>query len=154
MRRLGVLLILGIFLAPPLSAATLADEVEAFLNVVAVYGREDQAAEFIRGRLAGLPASRDALGNVVLTVGSGEPRRLAACSLGEPGFIVSGIREDGYVQVVPAGNGPAGALWTQAHEGQTVVLGGSRGWTPGAVVLPSVHLQQSGGSGERRPFSV
>jgi putative aminopeptidase FrvX len=154
MRRLGVLPILGILLSHPLSAATLADEVEAFLNVVAVHGRENEAAEFILGRLAGLPASRDALGNVVLTVGSGEPRRLAACSLGEPGFIVSGIREDGYVQVVPAGNWLAGALWTQSHEGQTVVLGGSKGWTPGAVALPSVHLQQEDGGGRERPFSM
>ena len=32
------------------------------------------------------------LGFVVVTVGTGEPRRLVACALGEPGFIVSGIR--------------------------------------------------------------
>jgi putative aminopeptidase FrvX len=127
-------------------AATLEDEAGAFLNVVAVAGREEPAADFIAGRLAGLPVTRDALGDVVLTVGSGAPRRLFACALGEPGLIVSGIQEDGYLRVVPAGE-PPGALWTQSFEGQTVVIGGSQGWRAGGVVLPSVHLQQ----GERRP---
>ena len=98
-------------LSPGLRAATLDDEINAFLNIVAVSGRERPAADFIAGRLAGLPATRDALGDVVLTVGSGEPRRLAACALGEPGLIVSGIREDGYLRVVPDGARPArGAL--------------------------------------------
>ena len=116
-------------------------------------GREAPAADFIQGRLAGLPAQRDALGDVVLTVGSGEPRRLVACGLGEPGFIVSDIREDGYLRVVPAGAGLTGALWTQSFQGQTVMIGGARGWLPAAVALPSVHLQQ-GAPPPNRPFQV
>src|SRR4051794_37043143 len=152
--KLSYAIVLPLFLPLPsaLHAATLNDEVGAFLDVAAVSGRERPAADFIAGRLAGLPASRDALGNVVLTVGSGEPRRLAACALGAPGFIVSAIQEDGLLRVVPAG-GPVGALWTQSFEGQTVVIGGAQGWRPGAVVLPSVHLRQGGGPRER-PFSV
>jgi putative aminopeptidase FrvX len=137
-----------------LPAATLGEETEAFLNVIAVAGREASAADFIAGRLAGLPAQRDALGDVVLTVGSGEPRRLVACALGEPGFIVSGIRDDGYLRVVPAGAGLTGALWTQSFQGQTVMIGGARGWTPGAVALPSVHLQQGSTSPPDHPFQV
>src|SRR4051794_20237427 len=107
------ILLLLLTLSPALHAATLADEVQAFLSVTAVSGRERPAADFIAGRLAGLPVSRDALGNLVLTVGSGEPRRLAACALGEPGLIVSAIQEDGILRVVPVG-GPVGALWTQS----------------------------------------
>jgi len=145
-------LLILLLLTPALHAATLSDEVGAFLNVAAVSGRERPAADFIAGRLAGLPASRDALGNVVLTAGSGEPRRLVACALGEPGFIVSAIQEDGYLRVAPVG-GPVGALWAQSFEGQTVVIGGAQGWRAGAVVLPSVHLRQGGGPRER-PFSV
>jgi putative aminopeptidase FrvX len=145
-----ILLVLGAQLS--LHAATLPEETEAFLNVVAVAGREEPAADFIAGRLAGLPVQRDALGDVVLTLGSGEPRRLVACALGEPGLVVSGIREDGYLRVVPAGTGPFGALWMQSFEGQTVVIGGSQGWRPGAMVLPSVHLRQ-GGKARERVFS-
>src|SRR3954453_7355869 len=147
-----LLALLPLLLPSTLHAATLGDEVQAFLNVAAVSGRERPAADFIAGRLPGLPATRDALGNVVLTVGSGEPRRLLACALGEPGFIVSAIQEDGLLRAVPGG-GPVGALWTQSFEGQTVVIGGAQGWRPGAVVLPSVHLRQGGGPRER-PFSV
>ncbi|MFL6234274.1 MAG: M20/M25/M40 family metallo-hydrolase [Thermoanaerobaculia bacterium] len=147
---LPILLLLA--LTPTLHAATLADEVGAFLSVAAVSGRERPAADFIAGRLAGLPVSRDTLGDVVLTVGSGEPRRLAACALGEPGFIVSAIQEDGTLRAVPVG-GPAGALWTQSFEGNTVVIGGAQGWRAGAVVLSSVHLRQ-GGAPRERPFSM
>jgi len=145
--------LLFLFTLSPIYAATLADETEAFLHVVSVAGREEPAADFITGRLAGLPARRDSLGNVVLPLGEGEPRRLVACALGEPGLMVSGIREDGSLRVVPAGAGLSGALWTQSFEGQTVVIGGSKGWRPGAVVLPSVHLRQ-GGQTRERPFSV
>ncbi len=152
--RIPVAISLLLALSPDLRAATLDDEINAFLNVVAVSGRERPAADFIAGRLGGLPATRDALGDVVLTVGSGEPRRLAACALGEPGLIVSGIREDGYLRVVPDGSRPLGALWTQSFEGQTVVIGGAQGWRAGAVVLPSVHLQQGANGLREPPFSV
>lgn len=149
-----VALLLLTAMSADLRAATLDEEVGAFLNVVAVSGRERPAADFIAGRLGGLPSTRDALGDVVLTVGSGEPRRLAACALGEPGLIVSGIREDGYLRVVPDGSRPLGALWTQSFEGQTVVIGGARGWRAGAVVLPSIHLQQGAKGLREPPFST
>ncbi len=154
--KVRVLLTLSLFVlfTSPLRAATLGEEVEAALQTVSVSGREEPAAELILGRLRGLSASRDALGNVVLTAGSGEPRRLVACALGEPGFVVSGIRDDGYLRVVPAGGLLTGALWTQSHEGNTVVIGGAQGWRPGAVVLPSVHLQQGVTQLRERPFSV
>ncbi len=42
----------------------------------------------------------------------------------------------------------------QSFEGQTVMIGGARGWRAGAVVLPSVHLMQTGGGGREKPFSV
>ncbi|HEY0554367.1 MAG TPA: M20/M25/M40 family metallo-hydrolase, partial [Thermoanaerobaculia bacterium] len=132
----------------------LTEETDAFLDIVAVSGREQPAADFIAGRLAGLPVTRDSLGNVLLTVGSGEPRRLVACALGEPGLIVSGIQEDGYLRVVPDAGGPLGALWTQSFEGQTVVIGGAQGWRPGAVALPSVHLTQGTRAPRETPFST
>jgi putative aminopeptidase FrvX len=161
-RNLAAILFLSslvsLAVTPDARAATLDEEVDAFLNVVAVTGREQPAADFIASRLAGLPAGlsarRDALGDVVLTVGSGEPRRLVACALGEPGLIVSAIQEDGYLRVVPDAGGLYGALWTQSFEGQTVVIGGAQGWRPAAVALPSVHLQQGTREPRERPFSV
>jgi putative aminopeptidase FrvX len=147
--RVVALLALAGFGLPPaartadLPAAQLADELEAFLRVPAVAGREARAAAFIRGRLAaptesrGPAAAEDALGNVISSVGSGAPRKLIACALGEPGFAVSRIEDDGYLRLVPVGGAiPAGALWEQAHEGQTVMVAGARGDVPGAVTPP------------------
>jgi putative aminopeptidase FrvX len=154
MKRHGCIALLLLFVpAVSLPAASLREEIGAFLDVVAVDGREGAAADFIAGRLAGLPVTRDSLGDVVLTVGTGEPRRLVACALGEPGLIVSGIQDDGYLRVVPAG-APRGALWTQAFEGQTVVIGGAQGWRAGAVALPSVHLQQGTRAPREKPLSA
>lgn len=141
-------------LAPPLQAVTLDQEVEAFLQVPSVVGREEPMADLVANRLAGLPVERDALGNVRVTVGSGSPRRLVACPMGEPGYVVSRIRDNGYLQLVPASGAATGSLWDQAHQGQTVVIGGTHGWVPGAVVLPSVHLLQGRSGPPEKPFAV
>jgi len=114
-----------------------------FLRVASVAGREQPAADFLRERLGReLPVRSDALGNLTVTFGSGQPRRLVACPLGEPGFVVSRIQDDGYLRLAAAGEAsPAGALWQQAHEGQLVWVAGSRGGVPGVVAARSIHLQ-------------
>lgn len=152
--KLLTLLLALVFLPLPALGASLDGEVESLLDVVSVAGREEPAAEWVLGRLAGLPASRDALGNVSVTIGSGSPRRLVTCPLGEPGYVVSRIHDDGYLRLVPASGSLKPALWDQAHQGQTVVIGGSRGWVPGAVVLPSVHLLQGNAGPPEKPFAV
>jgi putative aminopeptidase FrvX len=118
-------------------------DLEAYLRIAAVAGREQAAAAFIRERLGrGLPARSDALGNLTVTFGSGRPRRLVACPLGEPGFVVSHIDGDGYLRLAAADpDSPAGALWQQAHEGQLVWVATGRGGIPGVVAARSIHLQ-------------
>lgn len=153
--KLPRLLVFLFLLCPlPVLGATLDEEVESLLNVVSVVGREEPAAEWIQQRLAGLSPTRDALGNVTVTVGSGSPRKLVACPLGEPGYVVSRIHDDGYLRLIPASGSLSAALWDQAHQGQTIVIGGSRGWVPGAVVLPSVHLMQGKAGPPEKPFAV
>lgn len=153
-----ILLLLALLLAAmpsPSLAADLSDEIEAFLRVPAVSGREETARDFVRQRLAGLPVETDKAGNLVLTVGSGTPRKLVACPLGEPGFVVTGIQPDGYLRLFPASGAPVGALWEQAHEGNVVMIEGSRGLVPGAVTLHSVHLLQGpDGPGDGKPFQI
>jgi putative aminopeptidase len=138
----------------PTRAVDLTDEIEAFLRVPAVAGREEPAREFVRQRLPGLPVETDKAGNVVLTIGSGSPRRLVACPLGEPGFAVTGIQPDGYLRLFPTTGDPVGALWEQAHEGNVVMIGGSRGLVPGAVTLRSAHLMQDPNEPEPKPFRI
>ncbi|HYN21005.1 MAG TPA: M20/M25/M40 family metallo-hydrolase [Thermoanaerobaculia bacterium] len=153
-RSLLCLFVAVLFPVLPIGAVSLEDELQALLQVPSVVGREEPAAEFFLNRLAGLPATRDALGNVVVTVGSGFPKRLMACPMGEPGYVVSRIHEDGYLRLVPASGALAGALWDQAHQGQTVMIGGARGWVAGAVVLPSVHLMQGRSGPPEKPVPV
>ncbi|HVR07854.1 MAG TPA: hypothetical protein VMW75_07365, partial [Thermoanaerobaculia bacterium] len=115
---------------------------EAYLRLAAVAGREQPAAGFIRQRLGrDLPVRSDASGDLTVTLGSGAPRRLVACPLAEPGFVVSRVTADGYLRLAAAGEDiPAGALWQQAHEGQVVWVAGARGAVPGVVAARSIHL--------------
>jgi len=142
---LAVFLLAASAPAPSIPGAGRGAELLAFLRTPAVAGREEEGAAFVRSRLAGLSVESDALGDLIVTLGSGEPKRLVAAPLGEPGFVVSDIQEDGYLRLLPAGTGPVGALWTQTLEGQVVTIGTGRGAVPGVVGVRSVHLE------ERRP---
>ena len=159
MRHLSLLPLLVFLLAaappaPSIPGAGRSQELLAFLRTTAVAGREDEVAAFVRSRLAGLPVESDALGNVVVTLGSGEPKRLVAGSLGEPGFVVSDIQEDGYLRLLPAGTGSVGALWEQTLEGQVVTIGSGGGPVPGVVAVRSVHLEERRPGSEPPPFDL
>lgn len=121
------------------AAATLEEEVAGMAAIPAVTGREADAAVYIRGRLAGLPVEMDALGDVVVRLGKGQPRRLFACQLDEPGLVVSAIAPNGYLRLRPVGSIP-GTLWTQFLEGQKVVVGSGDSALIGAVGVRSIHL--------------
>lgn len=121
-------------------SATLTQEVAEFLQAVSLTGYETFAAHAIRQQLSGLPVSEDVLGNLTVRFGSDRPRRLVACSLDEPGYVVSHIRDDGYLQVSRVGRRPRSALWDQSHEGQPVVIVTRQGLVPGAVGTTSIHL--------------
>ena len=127
---------------------TVVGELLELSAIPSVVGREHDAADYIAGELAALASararlSRDRIGNVVFTVGSGSPRRLIASPLGEPGFAVSQIQEDGYLRLVPLGERQF-QLWDHYHSGQKVVINtdtrGASGNVVGAVAIPSTHL--------------
>lgn len=134
-------------------SALLALEVEGLLQVVSVTGREQPAVQYIQERLDGLPAVEDAFGSLTVTFGSGEPRRLVSCGLDEPGYVVSHIREDGYLRLSRVGHDTPGALWDQAHAGQAVVVVTERGGVPGAIGVQSIHLAH-GRPNDLSPFSI
>jgi putative aminopeptidase FrvX len=117
--------------------------------MTAVSGYEQAMADSVAALLPG--ATRDRAGNVILTMGEGEVRLLLACPLDEPGFVVGGIRADGYLTVRRAGPSP-GPLADQQLEGQRVALFGRRGAVPGVVGVRSVHLTRGRQTGDL-PFS-
>jgi putative aminopeptidase len=122
---------------PPPSFAS---EVTALLSTPRVVGREEAAAGLVVERLGSLEVERDRLGSVVVVLGAGAPRRLLAAPLDETGYAVSRIQDDGYLRLVPLGDGRRGTLWDQHHFGQEVTIATSRGPVPGAVAIPSTHL--------------
>src|SRR5580704_12304363 len=73
--------------APP----SLQDDLRELVESPGVPGYEDQVAARIRSKLVGLHPVTDNMWNVVITLGSGEPRRLIVTPTDEPGFVVSNI---------------------------------------------------------------
>jgi len=79
--------------------ATTREHLEFGTLPVAVSGHEERLGVAIRKRIKALGPKTDSMGNVYVTVGSGAPHKLIAVAMDEPGYIVSGITDDGYLRV-------------------------------------------------------
>src|SRR5882724_10815495 len=66
---------------------------------IAVSGHEERLGAAIRDRVKALEPKTDNLGNVYVTIGEGAPHKLIAVAMDEPGYVVSGITEDGHLRV-------------------------------------------------------
>jgi putative aminopeptidase FrvX len=72
------------------------------LDVPGISGYEHQVKEFIERRLpAGVETSSDSMGNLVATVGQGDKAMLFVAHMDELGFVVSEVREDGFLKIKP-----------------------------------------------------
>ncbi|HXG45473.1 MAG TPA: hypothetical protein VNJ71_12010 [Gemmatimonadales bacterium] len=133
------------------SLPELPDLAARLMAMSAVSGYEQAMADTVRRLLPG--SERDRAGNVVLVLGRGKPRRLAACPLDEPGYVVGRVRADGWLTLRRVGQAP-GPLFDQALEGQRVTVFGRRGAVPGVVAVRSVHLARGRPAGSDSPFSL
>ena len=93
------ILVLAMALAMRTAAQDGAGELRAFTETAAVAGNEGRLAGIIREELKTFAPRTDNLGNVIVTLGSGEPKRLVATAIDEAGYVVSGITEEGYLRV-------------------------------------------------------
>lgn len=118
--------------------------------MTAVSGFERPMADTLLTLLPG--AVRDRAGNVVAVLGQGHGGLLVACPLDEVGYVVGGIRSDGWLTLRRVGSGVERDFdrWLQ---GERVTLWGRRGATPGVVAVRSVHLLRGRSQGEA-PFTV
>lgn len=74
------------------------------LDVPGIPGYEFRVKEFIESRLPGeIETSTDSLGNFVVTVGEGDQAMLFVAHMDELGFVVSEVREDGFLKIKPLG---------------------------------------------------
>ena len=111
-----------------------------WVRLLAPPGSEDKAAEALV-RSLGPTWSVDRFGNLVKRVGSGAPRRVVACGLDFPSYVVSQITADGYLRVRRTGTA-AHPLWDQFHEAQRVAVVTSGGRVPGVVAVQNGHFAQ------------
>ncbi len=124
------------------AAAGLQGDLAEFVATPAVSGYESQLGEKIRAKIESLHPKVDNIGDLTVAIGSGEPRRLIVTPIDEPGLVVSGITEDGYIRVQRLPQTGLLPIFNELYSAQPVKLetpGGT--WIDGVVAGLSVHLQ-------------
>ncbi len=122
-------------------------------SVGGVAGREGRVRDAIR-RAAPTWASfqEDNLGNLTLRVGSGRPVLLLVAHMDEPGYVVAGVTERGYLKLQRLARLPLSPLFDQFHLGQPLVIQGRRGTLPAVSVVYSTHLWRGNATPLDRPI--
>jgi putative aminopeptidase len=121
------------------------DVLRELVETPAVTGYEQSVGKKIVARIRAMPqrysVSTDRMGNIVVTVGSGAPRRLVVAPIDEPGFVVSGITPDGYLTLQRLPQGGNLPLFNELYAANPVLLQTPKGnWIPGAMAGISIHL--------------
>ena len=148
-----------LFLQTVLSAQSLNDvrnNLTSLVRVPSVTGHEQPIVDLIVTQLKqqGFSPQIDPMSNVTVTLGSGKPHRLLIANLDEPGFIVSGITEDGYLRMQRIGTVKPHAYFDQYFEGQRLAIRTSNGtMLTGVLAIPSTHLAR-GTNRSERPFDL
>ena len=141
MRRAAVVLLCaltGLSGAQPAVAQDEIEILEELLLAVGVSGREEQVRQTILDQLPGWArevAVVDAMGNLVVTIGSGEPHVAYVAHMDEIGYMVTNIRDDGFIQVAKHGG-----FYDSQYEGQLIQVHTVDGPVNGVVAMHSVHL--------------
>jgi len=135
------------------AGATAADLAVRLAGMTAVTGYEQRMVDTLLTLLPG--SERDRAGDAVLALGSGTPRRLAACPVDETGYAVGQVRPDGWLTLhrSPVRLRVPGPLFDQQLEGQRVTVFGRRGAVPGVVAIRSIHLTRGRASIPNEPFT-
>ena len=89
----------------------------------------------------------------MLVLGSGDRRRLVACPVSEPGFVVGRVRDDGWLTLRRT-PGRASPLVERQIEGQRVAVFGRRGPCRESSAVRSIHLTRGRGIAAEGRFTV
>src|SRR6266852_3784561 len=132
-------------LSLPVVAQSLSQDLARFAETPAVPGYEQALAAEIRAQMGKLSPQSDNFGNLYVTLGSRETsglHRLIVAPMDEPGYVVSGITDDGYLRVQRLPQTAPHPLFDLLHAAQPVVIHTrKRKWIPGVVAGLSTHLQ-------------
>src|SRR6202050_1678309 len=132
--------------SPSPNLATPRNETEqslkSFVVTPAISEYENELAEKIRDEISAFHPKTDNLGDVIVTIGSGAPKRLLVTPIDEPGFVVSGITDDGYLRVQRLPQSGLAPIFNQLYSAQPVRIRNANGkWIDAVVAGLSVHLQ-------------
>ena len=119
--------------------AAIARAISTWTLIEAPPGHEQPGAAQLLRSLRGWTG--DSHGNLIKRVGSGAPRRVVACAMDFPAYVVSQITSDGYVRLRRSGTSQH-PLWDQFHEAQRVAILTARGKRAGVVAVPNGHFAQ------------
>jgi putative aminopeptidase FrvX len=123
----------------------LASDLKEFVETPSVSGYEQQLSEKIRVKVAPFHPVVDNLGDVIVTIGSGAPHRLIVTPIDEPGFVVSGITDDGYLRLQRLPQSGLPPIFNALYSAQPVKIRTASGkWIDGVVAGISVHLHRTG----------
>src|SRR5580658_4705491 len=116
------------------AAAGEAQELRELADIPSVPGYESQLVGKIRDQLSAFHPTMDNLGDVMVTLGSGAPHRLIVSPVDEPGFVVSGITDDGYLRLQRLPQSGLPAVFNDLYSAQPVKIGTTNGqWLDGVV---------------------
>jgi putative aminopeptidase FrvX len=105
-----------------------------------VAGAEGAVLDYIRERVGGEPIV-DNTGSLTVSFGDGAPHTLIIAGLDEPGFVISGITEDGFLRLERLAEPAPHYQFDRFFRGQPVrVITRSGNAVPGVVAARSVHL--------------
>lgn len=126
---------------PSLGSASLVTDLRDLTETVAIPGYERALADRVMAETQALHPQRDALGDVLITFGTGAPHRVIAVPMDEPGYVVSKITGDGYLRVqrLPQSGLPLHYNDMMATQPVLVRTGGGK-LISGIVAGESIHL--------------
>src|SRR5271163_4894680 len=137
-------LLVGLFVMRGASQAQAQGSVHwhPLIETPATSGYEQQLASEIRDQVKYFSPKTDNLGNVLVTIGSGEPHRLIVTPMDEPGYVVSAITPDGYLRVQRLPQAAPNAVFDLLFAAQPITVLTRKGKRVAGVVAGlSVHLQ-------------
>ncbi len=144
MRKIILLLLLPCSALAQTASEQLLTNIEAFAKTSAVTGREEEASNFIAQLFDKGICKKDKLGNIIITIGSGSPKRLFTAPLDEAGYVISQIQDDGYLRIAPVGYGFYGNLAHQFIEGNEIKINTEKNIQLGISTVPSQHYDRGG----------
>jgi putative aminopeptidase FrvX len=108
------------------------------LTVPGAPGYESAVRALVGAHLPhGVAGHVDAMGNLVATIGAGEPRTMFVAHMDEIGFVVSDVREDGFLRLKPLGG-----IDPRTLVGRLLRIVTGKGQLLGAVSVRPPHLMR------------